>query len=116
MSPKRRLLTSVLFALFLTVFISTSAFAHYCTNPNKKDGAGSVGIYNIMTGTFEPSKRVNATMSNGGFITFTDGDFAFDIFAHQLLPEGALEAGPEGDNQCDGMGIDSALACLGITP
>lgn len=114
MNRKKRLFVSSVLTLMLALMVSTSAFAHYCTNPNKKEGAGSIGVYNIATETFEPSKRVNATMSNGGFITFTDGDFSFDIFMHQLLPEGALAAGPGGDDQCDGQGIDSALSCLGI--
>lgn len=107
---KRRLLVSVVFALMLTVLVTTSAFAHYCTVHNKQEGAGSIGTYNIITGTFEPSHR-----PNGAFVTFTDGaTFSYDVFIHDVLPEGALEAGPDGDNQCDGMGVDNALVCLGI--
>lgn len=111
---RKRILMAMTLALLLTVFVTTTAFAHICTNQEKKDGAGSIGTYNIVTETFEPNKKLNATMSNGGFITITDGEFSYDIFAHQLLPDGALSAGPGGDDQCDGVGIDSAFACLGI--
>ncbi|CAA9566120.1 MAG: hypothetical protein AVDCRST_MAG70-2053 [uncultured Thermomicrobiales bacterium] len=97
-----------------------SASAHYCTPVNKADGAGSVGTYNIATGQFTPSKRLMSGFNmdtgrvNGAFVTFTDGSFSYDLFMHQLLPDGALAAGPGGDDQCDGQGVDDALSCLGI--
>jgi hypothetical protein len=116
MSSKRRLLMATMFALLLTVFVTTSAFAHICTNANKKDGAGSIGTYNIADGTFTPNKPLNANASNGGFVTFTDGVNSFDLYLHQLLPEGALAAGPGGDDQCDGLGVDNFLACIGAAP
>jgi hypothetical protein len=48
-------------------------------------------------------------------VTFTDGaSFAYDSFLHQFLPDGALAAGPDGDNVCDGRGVGEALTCLGI--
>jgi hypothetical protein len=114
MTHKRRLLTATVFALLLTVFVTTSAFAHYCTNANKKEGAGSVGTYNLVTETFEPAKKVNEAHLNGGFVTFTDGaTFWVDIYLHQTLPAGALAAGPGGDDQCDGLGVDNFLVCIG---
>lgn len=114
MTYKRRLLTATMFALLLTVFVTTSAFAHICTNANKQEGAGSVGTYNVVTETFEPAKRANEAHPNGGFVTFTDGaTFWVDIYIHQLLPAGALAAGPGGDDQCDGKGVDLFLACIG---
>jgi len=109
MNSRRRFLVATLFALMLTAFVATSAFAHYCTNANKQDGAGSIGTYNVVTETFEPNQP------NGGFLTVTDGaTFSVDIYSHQLLPQGALAAGPGGDDQCDGLGIDSFLACIGV--
>ncbi|MFO7624484.1 MAG: hypothetical protein R6V73_09030 [Anaerolineales bacterium] len=115
-TTNKRFIHTVILTLLLLVFTTTAAFAHYCTPVNKKAGAGSVGTYNVVTETFTPSRNnVKADMSNGGFITFTDGEFfSFDIFSHQLLPEGALASGPGGDDHCDGKGIDDALACLGI--
>jgi hypothetical protein len=115
MKNSRRLFVAALVTFMLLVFVTSSAFAHSCTPPNKQEGAGSIGTYNVVTESFEPGKQLNATLSNGGFITITDGaTFSYDIFAHQQLPEGALAAGPGGDDQCDGVGIDSVLACLGI--
>ena len=109
MTSRKRLLRATLFALIMAAFVATSAFAHYCTNPNKHDGAGSIGTYNVVTETFEPNQP------NGGFLTVTDGaTFSVDIYAHQLLPAGALAAGPGGDDQCDGLGVDSFLACIGV--
>jgi hypothetical protein len=81
MTRKRRLLTATLFALLLTVLVTTSAFAHYCTNANKQPGAGSVGTYNVVTETFEPAKQFNEAHPNGGFVTLTDGvTFWYDIY------------------------------------
>jgi hypothetical protein len=110
MNSQRRFLVAIVFAFVLTAFVTTSAFAHVCTNANKRDGAGSIGTYNIVTETFEPSNQ-----PNGGFVTITDGaTFSYDVFLHDVLPEGALAAGPGGDDQCDGMGVDSFLACIGF--
>ncbi len=113
MNLKRRLLsTGAVVALMFAVGTS-SALAHYCTPAPKPIGAGSIGEYNIDTGEWTPSG-----LKNGGFVTFTgtwEGNpFTYDLFLHQTLPEGALASGPEGDNHCDGRGVDSALACLGI--
>ncbi len=99
----------------LSVFGTTSAFAHHCTPVNKNAGAGSIGTYNVVHEAFTPNKRLNAKGSNGGFITVTDGtSFSYDVFLHQTLPEGAFAAGPGGDDQCDDRGVDDALDCLGI--
>ena len=96
-------------ALMLAVGSGT-ALAHYCTSANKVDGAGSIGTYNVVTERFTPSGR-----RGGAFVTVTDGArFSYDIYIHQTLPEGALAAGPGGDDMCDGRGVDRALDCLGI--
>ena len=95
-------------ALALALGTST-ALAHHCTPVAKERGAGSIGTYNVVTESFIPKQR------NGGFITITDGaTFSYDVFLHQTLPEGAFAAGPGGDDQCDGRGVDDALDCLGI--
>ncbi len=74
-----------------------------------------------MTGEFTPGKiklvdrNGDGMPDNGGFVTFTDGEsFSFDVFMHNFLPEGALASGPDGDNMCDGHGVDFALVCLGL--
>jgi hypothetical protein len=122
MSLNKRFSVSLVFALLLATFVTGTAFAHYCTPPNKKDGAGSIGVYNVVTEEFTPAKRFSDAdgdgfpdMFNSGFVTLTDGaNFSYDIFVHQTLPDGALAAGPGGDDQCDGQGVDSFLACIGF--
>ena len=75
---------------------------------SKQPGAGSIGTVNIVT------EEESFTKEHGGFVTVTDGStFSYDVFANRTLPEGAMASGP-GDSECDGVGIDDALACLGI--
>ncbi len=115
MRSKTRIATTVTAAAMALSVGSSSAFAHYCANASKQAGAGSIGTYNVVTEQFTPSKRLNPQGKiNGGFVTFTDGTHAFDTYMHQTLPEGALTAGPGGDDECDGQAVDNALACLGI--
>ena len=108
MSRSFRFTSAVVFALLAILMVTSLVSAHYCTNPNKPEGAGSMGTLNIVTGETDFDKK------NGGFLTVTDGaGLSIDVFNHVLLPEGALNAGP-GDDQCDGKGVDNALVCLGI--
>ncbi len=106
--------TLVAAVLMLTAMTAAPAFAHYCSNVSKKAGAGSIGTYNVVTESFAPAKQLAGKGENGGFITITDGGSSYDVYLHQLLPEGALAAGPGGDDECDGQAVDSALTCLGI--
>ncbi len=95
--------------LALTLSVSSTSLAHYCTNEKKPVGAGSAGTYDIATDTFTPSKS-----GHGDFVTITDGStFAVDVYGNVLLPEGAQNAGP-GDSECDGKGNGDALDCLGV--
>lgn len=101
--------------MMLTVMTATPAFAHFCFVANKKPGAGSGATVNIDTGEYTPTKK----NGGGAFTTVTgereDGStFSYDVFAKKTLPEGARSSGPEGDNQCDGRGVDDALACEGL--
>ncbi len=107
----RKKVAVVLAATMMVVLSAASpALAHYCTNVSKKAGAGSIGTYNVVTESFTPAKK-----GGGAFITFTDGStFSYDIYFHRTLPDGALAAGPGGDDECDGQGVDDALDCLGI--
>lgn len=115
MIQKKRFFITAVFVLLLSAFVTGTAFAHVCTPANKLPGAGSLGVYNVVTETFEPGKKLSPNMANGGFVTITDGaTFAYDVFIHQTLPAGALASGPGGDDLCDGLGVDLFLACLGI--
>jgi hypothetical protein len=117
MTRQRRLLVSVVFALMLAMFVTTSAFAHFCVNANKKDGAGSIGTYDFATDTFTPNFNGKSGNSNGGFVSvvWVDGT-VYDIFVHNLLPNGAQAAGPDGVSMCDGQGIDYFWTCIGVEP
>ena len=115
MKLNKRFLMAIMFALMLSLFIITSVFAHACTPVDKLPGAGSIGVYNVVTEEFFIGKKLSPNMANGGFVTITDGaTFAYDVFLHQLLPYGALAAGPGGDDLCDGVGVDLFLACIGV--
>lgn len=106
---RTKLLVILAATMMVAMSVASPAFAHHCTNANKKAGAGSVGTVNIATG------EETITKKNGGFLTITDGStFSYDVFAHRTLPDGAMAVGPEGDSECDGKGIDDALACEGI--
>ncbi len=107
---RKRLTVFLAAAMTMMMMSAAPAFAHHCTNVSKNPGAGSMGTYNVVTDTFTPIRE-----HGGGFITVTDGStFSYDVFAHRTLPEGAMKAGPQGDSECDGVGIDDAFACLGI--
>jgi hypothetical protein len=112
----RKKLAVLLAATMTMVMLGASpAFAFHCANVAKKPGAGTTGTFNADTGEFTPTKE----KGGGGFITVTgtseDGStFSYDVFAHGVRPDGAMAAGPEGDSECDGVGIDDALACEGV--
>jgi hypothetical protein len=110
---RKRLTVFLAAAMIMMVMSAAPAFAHHCANVSKNSGAGSIGTINADTG------EETFTKANGGFLTVTgtleDGStFSYDIFAHGTRPDGAMAAGPAGDSECDGVGIDDALACLGI--
>jgi hypothetical protein len=106
---RKKLAVLVAATMMLVISAASPAFAHQCTNVSKKAGAGSIGTVNVATG------EETFTKKNGAFITITDGStFSYDVFIHRTLPEGAMEAGPDGDSECDGVGIDNALVCLGF--
>ena len=110
---RKRLTVFLAAAMTLTMMSAAPAFAHHCANVSKKPGAGSIGTFNADTG------EETTTKDNGGFVTVTgtreDGStFSYDIFVHGTRPDGAMAAGPGGNSECDGVGIDDAFACLGI--
>jgi hypothetical protein len=105
---RKRLTVFLAAAMMMMVMSAAPAFAHHCANVAKKSGAGSIGTVNVVTG------EETFTKEHGGFVTVTDGrTFSYDVFANRTLPEGAMASGP-GDSEGDGVGIDDALACLGI--
>jgi hypothetical protein len=100
---------------------ASQAFGFHCFVAKKPSGAGSAGsaTIEVTTETFTPGADLrvnNAGRLQGGFITLTatvNGEpiGTFDVFTRDL-PEGAHNSGP-GDNECDGIGVDDAIACMG---
>jgi hypothetical protein len=106
---RTKLLVILAATMMLVMSAASPAFAHTCANVSKNTGAGSIGTVNIATG------EETFTKEHGAFITITDGStFSYDVFANKTLPEGAHAAGPGGDSECEGVGIDDAAACLGL--
>ena len=105
---RKKLLVVLAVTMLLAMSVASPAFAHQCANVSKNPGAGSIGTVNLATG------EETITREHGGFVTFTDGSSSFDVFIHKTLPEGAHEAGPGGDDECDGVGVDDAAVCLGL--
>jgi hypothetical protein len=92
-----------------------AAYAFDCTVAKKPAGAGSVGVVDVTTGEFTPTKNNPGTeqQSHGGFITLTDGaQFTTSTFVH--APQGVLPPARPGGSQanCDGKGLDSLEACF----
>ena len=95
--------TTVALGLF-----SGTAYAHYCTNVSKADGAGNAGVLfaDISSGDFTPVPSKSTVRMNpqgqvaGGFMDLHvdvngDGtaDITFsDVYAHTGLPDKALLA------------------------
>lgn len=101
--------------------MASPALAHVCTNGCRQPGAGVAAhpTFDVDTGTFDidwATARLTPTgQLAGGFIRVTvllggSPVAAFETFAHVTLDQ-AFDAGP-GDDQCDGVGIDSAEACV----
>jgi hypothetical protein len=97
----------------------SAAFAHHCFVAKKPTTAGSAGTVVLDVVTEETISEDVETTKNGrlkgAFITLTAVAGGtelgtWDVFEHRTLPEGAMNSGP-GDDACDGIGVDDAIAC-----
>lgn len=104
----KRVTTIAATAFMVLLLFSGTAFAHYCTNVSKKDGAGNVGVLfaDLSSDDFVVVPELSTVRMNpqghisGGFMDIHvdfngDGaaDFVLtDIFAHTGLPDAALLA------------------------
>jgi hypothetical protein len=121
---RRRLFAlSVVTALALAVAGPASAF--HCFVVKKPVGAGSASVLTFdVTSGGEPdfaSLPVNPNSGRviGGFITLRvvagpDEIGTWDLLFQNTVGGKAHAAGPDGANECDGVGMDDLLACLGI--
>jgi hypothetical protein len=103
-------------AVVLALALAVPAQAFDCTVAKKPPRAGSVGVVDINTGEFTPTKKNPGTEEkpHGGFVVLTDGaEVTTSTFLH--APEGVLppvrEGGPQAN--CDGKGLDSLEHCFG---
>jgi len=103
-------------ALLVALVFAVPVQAFDCTVAKKPPGAGAVGVVDITTGEFTPTKSNPGTEErpHGGFVVLTDGEtVTTSTFLH--APEGVLppvrEGGPQAN--CDGKGLDSLEACFG---
>jgi hypothetical protein len=112
-----RLRLSALSGAFLVALVlAVPAQAFDCTVAKKPPSAGAVGVVDITTDEFTPTKRNPGTEEHphGGFVVLTDGEtITTSTFLH--APQGVLPpvrpGGPQ-DN-CDGKGLDSLEECFG---
>ena len=93
-----------------------SALAFDCTVAKKPATAGAVGVVDITTGEFTPSKSNPGSEESphGAFVVLTDGGNV-NTSTFLRAPEGVLPPAREGGPQhnCDGKGIDSLEICFG---
>jgi hypothetical protein len=103
-------------ALLVALVFAVPVQAFDCTVAKKPPTAGAVGVIDINTGEFTPTKKNPGTEEkpHGGFVVLTDGaTVTTSTFLH--APQGVLppvrEGGPQAN--CDGKGLDSLEACFG---
>ena len=112
----RHRLSALVAVIAISLAAAVPALAFDCTPAKKPPEAGAVGIIDITTGEFTPTKSNPGTEEkpHGGFVVLTDNStVTTSTFLH--APNGVLPpvrpGGPQ-DN-CDGKGLDSLEKCLG---
>ena len=109
----------------LAMAFAAPAGAFHCFVVKKPIGSGSAGAvtFDVLTED-EPDFgslpfNPNSGRVTGGFITLriVAGPVeigTWDILFQNTVGGKAHAAGPNGANECDGVGMDDLLACLGI--
>jgi hypothetical protein len=109
----------------LSLAVVGQASAFHCFVVKKPIGAGSAASLTFdVTSGGEPDFgslpfNPNSGRVQGGFITLrlVAGPVeigTWDILFQNTVGGQAHAAGPDGANECDGVGMDDLLACLGI--
>jgi hypothetical protein len=121
----RRRILALTAASVLAMAIAAPAGAFHCFVVKKPIGSGSAGVvtFNVLTED-EPDFgslpfNPNSERVTGGFITLriVAGPIeigTWDILFQNTVGGKAHAAGPGGASECDGVGMDDLLACLGI--
>jgi hypothetical protein len=121
---RRRFLASTLVAL-LALILAAPASAFHCFVVKKPIGSGSAATLTFdVTSGGEPDFgslpfNPNSERVIGGFISLrlVAGPVelgTFDLLFQNTVGGKAHAAGPAGASECDGVGMDDLLACLGI--
>ena len=103
-------------AVLVALAVAVPAQAFDCVVAKKPARAGAVGVVDINTGAFTPSKSNPGTeeQPHGGFVVLSDDETVnTSTFLH--APQGVLPPVREGGSQanCDGKGLDSLEHCFG---
>jgi uncharacterized cupredoxin-like copper-binding protein len=121
----RRRLIAVFAVAVLALSTAGQAAAFHCFVVKKPVGAGSAATltFDVLSGgepdfgslPFNP----NSGRVVGGFVSLrlvagTTELGTWDILFQNTVGGQAHAAGPDGADECDGVGIDDLLACLGI--
>lgn len=101
-------------AAFALAFSATApVYAFDCTPAKKPARAGAVGVVDINTDEFTPTKKNPGTEErpHGGFVVLQNGESTASTFLH--APQGVLPPVRGGGSQqnCDGKGLDSLGGC-----
>jgi hypothetical protein len=118
-------LLAVAAAALVGLAVVGQASAFHCFVAKKPIGSGSAATLTFdVTSGGEPDFgslpfNPNSDRVQGGFVTLrlVAGPVeigTFDILFQNTVGGQAHAAGPDGANECDGVGMDDLLACLGI--
>lgn len=121
----RRRLAVLTLVTTLSLVAAGPAAAFHCFVVKKPVGAGSAGALTFdVTSGGEPDFgslpfNPNSGRVTGGFVTIhlvagTTDIGTWDILFQNTVGGQAHAAGPNGADECDGVGMDDLLACLGI--
>jgi uncharacterized cupredoxin-like copper-binding protein len=121
----RRRLFAVAAVTALALAVAGQASAFHCFVVKKPIGSGSAATLTFdVTSGGEPDFgslpfNPNSGRVQGGFITLrvvagTTEIGTWDLVFQNTVGGQAHAAGPDGANECDGVGMEDLLACLGI--
>jgi hypothetical protein len=121
----RRRLFAVAAVTLLALAVAGQASAFHCFVVKKPVGSGSAATLTFdVTSGGEPDFgslpfNPNSGRVQGGFVSLRLVAGATEIGTWDILFQNTVggqahAAGPDGANECDGVGLDDLLACLGI--
>jgi hypothetical protein len=123
----RRRFIALLAVVALALGTAGQAAAFHCFVVKKPTGAGSAATINFDVVTDPDGEpdfdtlpfNPNSGRVNGGFVTLRITAAGapigtWDLFFQNTVGGKAHASGPAGASECDGVGIDDLLVCLGV--